>query len=96
MVSGTTTITRRPAPVWAAAAVPGNLSHQQCRPAEGQHRLDQLAPGDEWFPAEPTGAYLRINYSGPNPGAFADGARVLGRTPARQHPGRRPAGGADR
>ncbi|MGV9928313.1 PLP-dependent aminotransferase family protein [Nocardia rhamnosiphila] len=54
-----------------------------------------VAPGDEWFPAEPTGAYLRINYSGPNPGAFPDGARVIGRALARQHPGRRPAGGAD-
>lgn len=38
-----------------------------------------VAPGDEWFPAEPTGPHLRLNYSGPNPGAFAEGARVLGR-----------------
>jgi DNA-binding transcriptional MocR family regulator len=38
-----------------------------------------IAPGDEWFPAEPTGAYVRLNYSGPNPGAFPDGARVIGR-----------------
>ena len=37
-----------------------------------------VAPGTEWFPAEPAGAYLRLNYSGPNPSAFADGARVLG------------------
>lgn len=43
-----------------------------------------VAPGDEWFPAEPTGAYLRVNYSGPNPGAFAEGARVIGRALARQ------------
>jgi len=40
--------------------------------------------GDEWFPAEPTGAYLRLNYSGPNPGAFPDGARVIGEMLARQ------------
>lgn len=45
-----------------------------------------VAPGDEWFPAEPTGPYLRLNYSGPQPGAFADGARVIGQALARQHP----------
>ncbi|PRH81109.1 GntR family transcriptional regulator [Streptomyces solincola] len=38
-----------------------------------------VAAGDEWFPAEPTGVYLRLNYSGPNPGAFPEGARVIGR-----------------
>jgi DNA-binding transcriptional MocR family regulator len=38
-----------------------------------------VVPGDEWFPAEPTGAYLRLNYSGPNPGAFPDAARTIGR-----------------
>lgn len=37
-----------------------------------------LAGGDAWFPAEPTGKYLRLNYSGPNPGAFPEAARVLG------------------
>jgi DNA-binding transcriptional MocR family regulator len=37
-----------------------------------------VAPGDDWFPAEPTGRYLRLNYSGPNPGAFPEAARVLG------------------
>ncbi|MEU6249228.1 PLP-dependent aminotransferase family protein [Glycomyces sp. NPDC047010] len=37
-----------------------------------------VVPGDEWFPAEPTGAYLRLNYSGPNPGAFPDAARTIG------------------
>jgi DNA-binding transcriptional MocR family regulator len=37
-----------------------------------------VAPGTEWFPAEPAGAFLRLNYSGPNPSAFADGARILG------------------
>jgi DNA-binding transcriptional MocR family regulator len=46
-----------------------------------------VAPGDEWFPAEPTGAYLRLNYSGPNPGAFPDGARIIGRTLAQQRAG---------
>jgi DNA-binding transcriptional MocR family regulator len=43
-----------------------------------------VAPGDEWFPAEPTGPYLRLNYAAPNPGAFPDGARAIGRALARQ------------
>ncbi|WP_369370465.1 PLP-dependent aminotransferase family protein [Promicromonospora sp. Populi] len=43
-----------------------------------------VAAGDEWFPAEPTGAYLRLNYAGPNPGAFPDGARVIGEMLERQ------------
>ncbi|HZG90263.1 MAG TPA: PLP-dependent aminotransferase family protein [Pseudonocardia sp.] len=43
-----------------------------------------VGPGTEWFPAEPTGAYLRLNYSGPNPGAFPDAARAIGRALARQ------------
>ncbi|GHC82355.1 GntR family transcriptional regulator [Nocardiopsis terrae] len=38
-----------------------------------------VAPGDEWFPAEPTGPHLRLNYSGPGPGAFPEGVRVIGR-----------------
>ena len=37
-----------------------------------------IAPGTEWFPAEPAGPFLRLNYSGPNPAAFPDGARILG------------------
>ena len=37
-----------------------------------------IAAGDAWFPAEPTGRYLRLNYSGPNPGAFPEAARVIG------------------
>lgn len=39
-----------------------------------------VAPGDEWFPAEPVGAHLRLNYSGPNPGAFVEGVRLIGTT----------------
>lgn len=38
-----------------------------------------IAPGTEWFPAEPAGNFIRLNYSGPNPGAFTEGARVIGR-----------------
>ena len=37
-----------------------------------------VAPGGEWFPAEPAGAFLRLNYSGPDPASFPEGARVLG------------------
>jgi DNA-binding transcriptional MocR family regulator len=37
-----------------------------------------VAPGTEWFPAEPAGPFLRLNYSGPNPSAFPDAARILG------------------
>ena len=49
-----------------------------------------VAPGNEWFPAEPIGHYLRLNYSGPNPGAFLDGARIIGHTLARHATHRRP------
>jgi DNA-binding transcriptional MocR family regulator len=37
-----------------------------------------VAAGTEWFPAEASAPYLRLNYSGPNPAAFADGTRALG------------------
>jgi DNA-binding transcriptional MocR family regulator len=45
-----------------------------------------IAPGTEWFPAEPTGAFIRLNYSGPNPSAFPEGARILGQTLDRTRP----------
>lgn len=38
-----------------------------------------IAPGDEWFPAEPAGAYVRLNFSGPDPGSFERGTQVIGR-----------------
>jgi DNA-binding transcriptional MocR family regulator len=38
-----------------------------------------VAAGDGWFPTEATGRFLRLNYSGPNPGAFDEAARILGR-----------------
>ena len=37
-----------------------------------------IAPGTEWFPAEPTGPFVRLNYAGPNPAAFTTGARLFG------------------
>ncbi|MFF8186925.1 PLP-dependent aminotransferase family protein [Microbacterium sp. NPDC016588] len=36
-----------------------------------------VAPGTEWFPAEPPGPYLRLNYSGENPFRFPDAAHIL-------------------
>ncbi|MBS4754601.1 PLP-dependent aminotransferase family protein [Nocardioides sp. zg-ZUI104] len=39
-----------------------------------------VAPGTEWFPAEPAGPYLRLNYAGPQPAAFGEAARILGRS----------------
>lgn len=50
---------------------------QLARACEAESVL--VAPGDEWFPAEPSGPYLRLNYSGPDPQRFGEGARVLGR-----------------
>jgi len=37
-----------------------------------------VAGGDEWFPAEPVGPHLRLNYSGPEPGRFPEGVRRVG------------------
>lgn len=37
-----------------------------------------IASGSEWFPAEPSGTFVRLNYSGPNPGAFPEAARIIG------------------
>ena len=39
----------------------------------------QLAAGDEWFPAEPTGTFVRISFAGPDPDRFDEGAQVLQR-----------------
>ncbi|TWF79849.1 GntR family transcriptional regulator [Pseudonocardia hierapolitana] len=38
-----------------------------------------IGPGSEWFPAEPAGTYIRLNYTGPAPERFPEGARVIGR-----------------
>ncbi|RWA22467.1 hypothetical protein MBRU_12865 [Mycolicibacterium brumae DSM 44177] len=43
-----------------------------------------VAAGDNWFPAEPTGRYLRLSFCGPDPGSFPDGVRVIADTLARQ------------
>lgn len=44
-----------------------------------------IAAGTEWFPAEAAGPYLRLNYAGPNPAGFAEGARIIGQTLRLQH-----------
>jgi DNA-binding transcriptional MocR family regulator len=44
-----------------------------------------IAAGTDWFPAEPTGPFIRLNYSGANPGAFPEGAGVIGRTLTRMN-----------
>lgn len=44
-----------------------------------------IAAGNEWFPAEPTGPYIRLNYSGPNPGAYTQGTRILGQALKHNH-----------
>lgn len=45
---------------------------------ECETRKLAIAPGASWFPAEESGKYLRLNYSGPNPGAFDEAGRILG------------------
>ncbi|MFB8386832.1 PLP-dependent aminotransferase family protein [Microbacterium sp. NPDC055910] len=45
---------------------------------ESEARGVLIAAGDEWFPAEPTGSYIRLNFAGPNPGAFDSAARLIG------------------
>ncbi|MDO3400712.1 PLP-dependent aminotransferase family protein [Mycolicibacterium neoaurum] len=44
-----------------------------------------IAGGDQWFPAEPTGRYLRLNFAGPDPAAYGDAAVILGESLAAQH-----------
>lgn len=51
--------------------------HQLARDCEALGVI--IAAGDEWFPAEPAGRYLRLNYSGPHPDAYPDAARIIGR-----------------
>ena len=38
-----------------------------------------FAPGDDWFPAEPTGSFIRLNYSGARIGQFASAVSTIGR-----------------
>ncbi|MCU1638815.1 MAG: putative HTH-type transcriptional regulator ydfD [Microbacteriaceae bacterium] len=61
--------------LWARLPDATNLP-QLIRDCESSGVL--IAPGTEWFPAEPTGPFIRLNYAGPDPGAFPEGARVIG------------------
>jgi DNA-binding transcriptional MocR family regulator len=36
-----------------------------------------VSPGEEWFPAEPAGPFLRLNYSGPDEPRFEEATRIL-------------------
>ncbi len=36
-----------------------------------------ISPGEEWFPAEAVGEFVRLNYSGPNPGRFSEAVGIL-------------------
>ncbi|MGL5809904.1 MAG: PLP-dependent aminotransferase family protein [Nocardioides sp.] len=36
-----------------------------------------VASGHEWFPAEPSGPYLRLNFTGPDPNGFPAAARII-------------------
>jgi DNA-binding transcriptional MocR family regulator len=38
-----------------------------------------IAPGTEWFPAEPSGPFIRLNFSSEEPGRFAEAGKVLGK-----------------
>jgi DNA-binding transcriptional MocR family regulator len=37
-----------------------------------------VAPGTEWFPAEPSGPFIRLNFSAEDPSRFAEAGEVLG------------------
>lgn len=38
-----------------------------------------IAPGGEWFPAEPSGPYVRLNYSGADPVRYPEAAHIIER-----------------
>ncbi|HWJ65251.1 MAG TPA: PLP-dependent aminotransferase family protein [Nocardioides sp.] len=38
-----------------------------------------VSGGDEWFPAEPSGPFLRLTFTGPEPAGYPDAARVVAR-----------------
>ncbi|MGO4340223.1 hypothetical protein [Pedococcus sp. 2YAF34] len=37
-----------------------------------------IAPGTAWFPAEPSGPFVRLNFAAEDPARFAEAAHVLG------------------
>lgn len=68
--------------LWARLPDATNLD-QLAKDCESRGVL--IAPGNEWFPAEPEGPFIRLNFSGPNPGAFPEGARIIGEALAANH-----------
>lgn len=44
---------------------------------ECESRRLLIAPGSEWFPAEPSAPYIRLNYSAEDPSRFDEAARAL-------------------
>lgn len=44
-----------------------------------------IAAGDDWFPAEPAGRFIRLNYSGSAPERYPEAARLLQEAIDRQH-----------
>lgn len=82
------TALRERAPALHVAHVPDGGLNLWCRLPDGtdpvqvaracEARGVVVAPGDEWFPAEPSGPYLRLNYAGPDPDRFDEAAAVLG------------------
>lgn len=37
-----------------------------------------IAAGSDWFPADQPGNYIRLNYAGPDPARFPEGAKLIG------------------
>lgn len=62
--------------LWVRLSDTSDLEHvvQECKSAGVV-----IGVGDDWFPAEATGKYVRLTYAGPNPSTFPDAARTLGR-----------------
>ncbi len=80
---------RRHAPAAEVTAVPAGGLHLWLRLPDGTD-VDRVvracedegvlvAGGTMWFPSEPSGPYVRLTYSGPDPAAFPRAAGVLGR-----------------
>ena len=45
--------------------------------ADCEARGVMVASGDDLFPAEPTGRYLRLNFAGPEPGRYDEAVGVI-------------------
>ncbi|MGN6752030.1 MAG: PLP-dependent aminotransferase family protein [Intrasporangium sp.] len=53
----------------------GTDVHHLVRECESRGLI--IAPGTEWFPAEPSGPYIRLNYSAEDPARFPDVGHIL-------------------